>query len=168
MELSEVKRPKLEDEHKDAITFTKRDVEDVLAPHNDVVAVIANITDFNVHRIFIDNESLVDILYFSIFIQIGFTLNQLGRFDIPIQDFSEDSMILEGMIRLPVTIGTASKWMTIQVNFLVVKLSLVYNAILNCPSLWTVKAIMSSYHLMVKFPTPNRVGQIRGNQAIAR
>ncbi|XP_073106351.1 uncharacterized protein [Elaeis guineensis] len=163
-ELLEVKRMRLEDEHEDAITFTERDAKGVLALHNDAVVVTVNIADFNVHHVFIDNRSLVDILYFFVFIQMGFTANQLSRFDTLIQNFFGGSMIPERMIRLPVIVGIASKWMTTQVNFLMVKLPSVYNAILGHPSLWTLKAMVSSYYLMVKFSTLNRVEQIRGNQ----
>ncbi|XP_073109985.1 uncharacterized protein [Elaeis guineensis] len=154
MKLLEAKRLRLEDEHEDAITFT----EHVLALHNDAVVVTANITEFNRHRIFIDNESSIDFLYFSVFTQMGFTPNKLGRFDTLIQDFSEGFGILEGMIRLPITVGAISKQAAIQVNFLVVKVLSVYNAILGYPSLWTLKVVVSSYLLMVKFSIPNGVG----------
>ncbi|KAG1355168.1 hypothetical protein COCNU_07G012800 [Cocos nucifera] len=43
-----------------------------------------------------------------------------------------------------------------------------YNAILKRPNLWTLKAMVSSYHLMVKFSTTNGVRKIRGNQTVAR
>ena len=52
LELSEVKRPRLEDEGEDAIIFIKRDAEGVLAPYNDAVVVTTNIIDFNVHHIY--------------------------------------------------------------------------------------------------------------------
>ena len=68
-------RSRLKDEGEDAIVFIKRDAEGVLAPHNDTVVVMANITNFNIHHVFIDNGRSVDILYFSIFTQIGFIPN---------------------------------------------------------------------------------------------
>ena len=84
MELPEAKRPWFEDRPEDAIIFIERDMKGVLALHNDAVVVIANITDYNIHHIFIDNGSSVDILYFSIFIHMGFTPDQLSTFDTPI------------------------------------------------------------------------------------
>ena len=93
----------------EVITFIECDAEGVLTLHNDAVVVIVNITDFNIYRVFIDNESSIDILYFSIFTQMGFTSSQLSRFDTPIQGFSESSVIPEGMIKLPLTVGTPSK-----------------------------------------------------------
>ena len=44
-----VKSPRLKDKDKDAIVFTERDAEGVLALHSDAVVVTANITDFNIH-----------------------------------------------------------------------------------------------------------------------
>ena len=67
--LSKVKKAKLED----AIIFTEQDAEGVLTSHNDAVVVIVNIVDYNIHRIFIDNGSLVDVLYYFIFSQMRFT-----------------------------------------------------------------------------------------------
>ena len=60
----EVKRPRLEDKGKDAIIFIEQDVEGILALHNDAVVVTVNIIDFNMHLIFVDNESSIDFLYF--------------------------------------------------------------------------------------------------------
>ncbi|XP_010942832.2 uncharacterized protein [Elaeis guineensis] len=134
MKLLEVKRPRLEDRHENAIAFIEQDVEGVLAPHNDAVVVTVNIADYNVHRVFINNGSSIDILYYFVYFQIGFTLDHLSRFDILIQDFAEDSVILKGMIKLPVAMGMPPQRTTIQVNFLMVKLSSTYSAILGCLS----------------------------------
>ena len=43
-----------------------------------------------------------------------------------------------------------------------------YNAIIGRPTLNSWKAITSSYHLSVKFPTEYRVGQVQGDQLAAR
>ena len=39
-----------------------------------------------------------------------------------------------------------------------------YNAILGRPTLNSWKAVTSTYHLMIKFPTDYGVGELRGNQ----
>ena len=43
-----------------------------------------------------------------------------------------------------------------------------YNAIIGRPTLNSWKAVTSTYHLSVKFPTKNRVGEIQGDQLVAR
>ena len=80
-----MKRSRFEGEQEiEAIIFTEHNAEGILASHNDAVVVTVNITDFNVYYIFIDNGSSIDILYFTIFTQMGFTSDQLSRFDTPI------------------------------------------------------------------------------------
>ena len=48
-----------------------------------------------------------------------------------------------------------------------VNCSSAYNAILGRPTLNSWKAVTSTYHLMVKFPTNYRVGELRRNQVAA-
>ena len=52
-------------------------------------------------------------------------------------------------------------------TFLVVDYSSAYNAILEQPTLNSWKAVTSTYHLMIKFPTDYGVGQLRGNLVAA-
>ena len=54
--------------------------------------------------------------------------------------------------------------MTKDVTFLVVNCSSAYNAILGRPTLNSWKAITSTYHLMIKYPTNYGVGELCGNQ----
>ena len=63
-----VKRPQLEE----PMIFIKQDAEDVQTSYNDAVVITANIVDYNVHYIFIDNESSIDILYFAAFTVVEF------------------------------------------------------------------------------------------------
>ena len=53
-------------------------------------------------------------------------------------------------------------------NFLVVGCSSSYNAIIGRPTLNSWKAVTSTYHLSVKFPTEHGVGQVQGDQLAAR
>ena len=102
MEPRAAKKPRLEE----PIIFIEQDAEGVQIPHNDVVVITANIADYNVPRIFIDNRSSVDILYFAAFTAMGFVPKQLSKFSTLIQGFSRSSIIPEGTIRLPLTLGT--------------------------------------------------------------
>ena len=53
-------------------------------------------------------------------------------------------------------------------NFLVVDCSSSYNAIIGRPTLNNWKAVTSTYHLSVKFPTDYGIGQVQGDQLAAR
>ena len=43
-----------------------------------------------------------------------------------------------------------------------------YNILLGRPSLKAMRAISSAYHMVIKFPTANGVGMVRGDQRKAR
>ena len=68
------KRPRLEE----PIIFTEQDAKGIQTPHNDVVVITTNIIDYNVHHIFVDNGSSVDILYFATFTIMGLVPEQLS------------------------------------------------------------------------------------------
>lgn len=53
-------------------------------------------------------------------------------------------------------------------RFLVVDCPSAYNAILGRSALNSMRAVTSTYHLMIKFPTENGVGEQKGDQATAR
>ena len=53
-------------------------------------------------------------------------------------------------------------------NFLVVDCSSSYNAIIGRPTLNSWKAVTSTYHLSIKFPTEYRVGEVQGDQLADR
>ena len=53
-------------------------------------------------------------------------------------------------------------------DFLVINQLSAFNAVLNKPSLRALKAITNIYHLLMKFPTPNGLGKVHGNQNKAK
>ena len=73
-----------------------------------------------------------------------------------------------GAVTLPVTVGDYPQQITKDVTFLVVDCLSVYNAILGRPTLNSWKAVTSTYHLMIKFPTKYGIGEVRGDQVAAR
>ena len=77
-------------------------------------------------------------------------------------------MLPLGAITLSVVVGDYPQQIAKDVTFLVVDYSSAYNAILRRPTLNSWKAVTSTYHLMIKFPTDYGVGELRGNQVAAR
>ncbi|KAL0420494.1 UNVERIFIED_CONTAM: hypothetical protein Slati_3072300 [Sesamum latifolium] len=56
--------------------------------------------------------------------------------------------------------GTTRK--TCLLKFLVVDVPSTYNVILGRPTLNTFQAVVSTYHMKIKFPTPGGVGEVQG------
>ena len=65
-------------------------------------------------------------------------------------------------------IGAYPQQVTKDVNFLVIDCSSSYNAIIGRPTLNNWKAVTSTYHLLVKFPTEYGVGQVQEDQLAAK
>ena len=55
-----------------------------------------------------------------------------------------------------------------QVNFIVVEAYSPYTAILARPWLHALGVVSSTLHLKIKYPTQGRVGELIGNQVVAR
>ena len=73
-----------------------------------------------------------------------------------------------GTVTLPVVVGSYPQQITRSVNFLVVDCLSSYNAIIGRPTLNSWKTVTFTYHLSVKFPTEYGIGQVRGDQLVAR
>ena len=73
-----------------------------------------------------------------------------------------------GTISLPVVVGAYPQQVTRNVNFLVVDWSSSYNAIIWRPTLNSWKAVTSTYHLSVKFPTKYGIEEVQGDQLATR
>ena len=63
--------PKLFKGEATEITFTEEDAKWIHHPHNNALVVNIRIGSMNVHRVFIDNGSSVNVLYYSTFQKMG-------------------------------------------------------------------------------------------------
>ncbi|XP_075644249.1 uncharacterized protein LOC142615385 [Castanea sativa] len=150
------------------ISFNEEDAQGVRQPHNDPLVITLTIEGFNTKRILIDNGSSADIMYLPAFQQLKLDPKRLRPFDSPLVSFSGDKVYPRGIVTLKVTIGTYPKQQTRQLDFLVVDCPSAYNVIIGRPTLNRWKAVTSTYCLKVKFPTEDGVGEVKGDQVLAR
>jgi hypothetical protein len=99
---------------------------------------------------------------------MGIEQDKMKPFGSPFVRFGREQVQPIGIIPLLVTIGTAPRLSTIMVDFLVVDRPSAYNAIIGRSALNKLKAATSTYHLMMKFPIEEGVGEVRGDQLAAR
>ncbi|XP_077232280.1 uncharacterized protein LOC143868152 [Tasmannia lanceolata] len=145
------------------IVFTKKDYDDVHLPHDDAIVVRLIIANFNVSKVMIDTGNSVNILHYNAFKEMHLELYRLTPVEWSISRFFSGSIRIEGRIDLPVTFGTESHQKTIMQTFLVVKVPSTYNAIIGCPALNKLEAVVSTPHLKIKFLTKAGVGEVRGD-----
>ncbi|KAF3526201.1 hypothetical protein F2Q69_00047609 [Brassica cretica] len=77
---------------------------------------------------------------------------------------SGETTMAYGSINLAVKAGTVTR----VTEFLVVDRPASYNIIMGTPRLNAMRAIPSTYHLCLKFPTPNRIEVIWGNPRVSQ
>ena len=127
-----------------------------------------NIEGFNTKRIIVDNGSSADIIYLPAFQQLKLDEKRLRPFESSLVSFSGDRVYPKGIITLTITVGTHLRQLTCQLDFLVVDCLSSYNVIIRRPTLNSWKAATSTYFLKVKFPIDNGVGEVKGDQVLAR
>ena len=108
----------------------------------------------------VDNGSLVDILYYPAFQQMGIDRTQLIPTNAPLVGFGGTRVFPLGAVTLSVTVGDDPQQITRDVTFLVVDCSSAYNGIFERPTLNLWKATTLTYHLMIKFPTEYGIGEL--------
>ena len=150
------------------IAFSDSDMEGFQHPHDDPLVIKAVVANKTIHRVLIDNGSSADIIFASAFDKIGIEREKLEPVNAYLCRFSGERVLPLGSIQLVLTLGDSPCQATTTVRFLIVDAPSAYNMLLGWPSLNTTRAILSAYHMAIKFPTANGVGMVRGNQRVAR
>ncbi|GAV69260.1 hypothetical protein CFOL_v3_12761, partial [Cephalotus follicularis] len=115
---------------------------------------------FTMKRILIDSGSLADILYKDAFDQLRIPADQLRPVKTPLMGFAGEMVHPLGSMDLPVVAGTNPCQTQVKMTFLVVDTTSPYNAIIGWPGLNLMEAIVSTEHLVMKFPTMFGMGEI--------
>jgi len=153
----------------ETICFTEEEALRVMHPHNDAIVVKAQVANNMVKRILIDNGSSADILFKTALERMDLGEIYSTPVKTPLFGFAGERVYTEGSISLPVTFGTDGEAQTTRlVNFLIVDRPSAHNIIIGRPTLNKLRAVTSTYHLLMKFPTPSGIGVMKGNQADSR
>ena len=122
----------------------------------------------NVHRMLVDNGSVVDILYWDAYKRTNLTENDLSPTTFRLYRFTRDHMISRGTIKLAVTVGKHPKTLTVMMEFLAIDSPSAFNMVIGRLLLKALKAMTSIYYLTMKFPTAMGTRQVRGGQCDSR
>ena len=145
------------------ITFSDSDLEGCHHLHDDPLVIRAVVVNKTIHRVLVDNGSSADIIFASAFDKIGIRREKLEPASTHLRGFSEEKVLPLGSIQLVLILGDPPCQATTTVRFLIVDAPSAYNVLLGRPSLNAITAIPSAYHMVIKFPTTNGVGMVRGD-----
>ncbi|XP_074377085.1 uncharacterized protein LOC141718607 [Apium graveolens] len=87
------------------ITFREADARWVHHPHNAVLVISLQIGTKNIYRVFMDNGSSTNILYYNTYRKMGLPDRDISAEDAWVYGFSGESARFIGSIRLPCTLG---------------------------------------------------------------
>jgi len=147
-----------------SISFEEKETQHLERPHDDALVITLDVANFEVSRILVDTGSLVDLIFLSTLERMGISRTDVVGPPFPLVTFTSESAMSLGTIKLPVLAGKISKI----VDFVVFDKPAAYNIILGTPWIYQMKAVPSMYHQCLKYPTPNGVETIRGDQEASR
>lgn len=153
---------------KESINFIEKDAVGIQSTHVDATIVSLSINNQNMHHVLVDGGSAINILHYSTFSLMNLSMERVDRYGFLIQGFSSELVSLEGTITLIIKAGTRPLHTIAEMSFLMVKLLIIYNAILGCPGLCSLDAVLFPNYLTMKFPTNHRVKQLKGSRTIAQ
>ena len=103
------------------------DLERVHTPYGNAIMITAIIYKHMVKRVLFDDGSASDILYYDTMKKLGISDDQLKLFPMSLIGFGNEKMKVQGVITLSLTLGEEPKTTTTMVDFIMVKVPLVYN-----------------------------------------
>ena len=150
------------------ITFSDLDMEGCQHPHDDPLVIKTIVANKMIHRVLVDNESSTDIIFVAAFDKMGIGREKLEPVNACLLGISGERVLPLGSVQLVLTLGDPPCQAITTVRFLIVDTLSAYNMLLGRPSLNAIRVVPSAYHMVIKFPTANGVGMVRGNQRITR
>ncbi|KAG7530646.1 Retrotransposon gag domain [Arabidopsis thaliana x Arabidopsis arenosa] len=147
-----------------SISFDEEETRHLEKPHDDALVITLDVANFEVSRILIDTGSSVDLIFLGTLERMGISRADIVGPPSPLVAFTSESAMSLGTIKLPVLAKNVSKI----VDFVVFDKPAAYNIILGTPWIYQMKAVPSTYHQCIKFPTPSGVKTIRGSQEASR
>ncbi|XP_052177663.1 uncharacterized protein LOC127791727 [Diospyros lotus] len=151
----------------DPISFSDSDLPGY-PTRNDPLVITAELGKWELRRILVDLGSSSEILYRQAFLGMGYEMTQLRAARVPLVGFDGEVVYSEGIIQLPLTVGKGSRTSRVMLDILVADVPSAYNMILGRSGLNALRAIPSTYHMMMKFPTDRGTGGVRGDLRLAR
>nr|XP_025641263.1 uncharacterized protein LOC112736141 [Arachis hypogaea] len=151
------------------ITFNKADMSSA-APHLDDPVVISIQTgDLLVRKVLLDPGSSADVLFHSTFLKMNLSEKLIQPSSGELVGFSGERVPIKGYIWLKTTIGENASFRTLDIQYLIVDCNSPYNIILGRPALNMFRAVISTFHLCVKFQAQDgKIATIHSDRQQAR
>ncbi|XP_031270932.1 uncharacterized protein LOC116129326 [Pistacia vera] len=151
--------PALRSHSHQVIQFEDDEPVTLTAPHHDALVVSLQIANILVKRVFVDGGSSTNILFLEAVKAMGLKEANINRRLTLLVGFNSEQKYTIGEIVLPIYAGGENK----QTVFLVINGPSPYNIILGRPWIYDMRAVSSTFHQTIRFPTKWGVQEIKGD-----
>ncbi|GMN23534.1 hypothetical protein TIFTF001_040470 [Ficus carica] len=131
--------------------------------HDVALVITLLIANCQVGRILVDNGSSADILFLTALKEMDISKSQIEKAAMTLVGFNGKSTQVVGKIQLHVFVGGENKLTT----FFVMDSASIYIIILSHQWIHSLKAVPSTYHQVISFPTKRGIREINGDQVAA-
>jgi len=137
--------------------FMKVDLEGVISYEDDPVIIFVVTVGRRVHRVFIDQGSSADVMFWLTFNSLQLYPDQLKPYDNFLFGFAGDQVEVRGYIELRTNFSYGTSARTVSIRYIVVNASSAYNFLLGRPSLNRLGAVTSTKHMKMKLSFLDRI-----------
>jgi hypothetical protein len=149
------------------IAFGASDCPDNMAGAGKLPFITAPvIANMRLHHVLIDGGARLNVISHAAFKQLQILGSRLEP-SRPFSGVGPQPVYPLGSITLPVTFGTKENFHTENVQFDVVEVNLLFNAIIGRPAMYRFMAIAHYGYLVLKMPSPAGVLTVRGDRTAA-
>ncbi|KAJ9553497.1 hypothetical protein OSB04_017542, partial [Centaurea solstitialis] len=146
------------------LTFDQDDLSGINQKHHDALVIQLTIGNCLTKRVLVDGGSSANVIFSDTLKIMGIDRSNIVRRTTTLVGFNGDATSTLGEIVLPVFAKGINK----QTKFNVIDCPSAYNAILGRPWIHDMKAVPSTYHQKIKFPSPWGVQEIVSEKKIAQ
>ncbi|XP_074304070.1 uncharacterized protein LOC141638577 [Silene latifolia] len=146
------------------VMFDENDVGNGAEQHHDTLTITLSIGNCTVRKVLVDTGSSVNLIMLETLRIMGFDKENLIKKSVPLVGFSGETAHSVGEITIPTYIEGVNKL----ARYLVIEGPTTYNLILGRSWLHQMKAVPSTYHQCLKFPTPWGVVTVKGDREESR
>jgi len=155
--------------HMPPITFCDDDFQAIDPQHDDPMVISMEIDDFAISKTLVDQGSSMDILYWGTFKKLRISEVEIQQYSESIMGFSGERVNTKGYIDLFTKFGAGRTTRTVKIRYLIIDAHTSYNILLGRLSLNMLGAVISTYHLAIKFPsTSGDIVTVHVDQPTAR
>ncbi|XP_059315483.1 uncharacterized protein LOC132066119 [Lycium ferocissimum] len=147
----------------DPISFSDKDMEDIVQPHNDALVIAVLVNKFRIKRVLINPGSSTNIIRWRVIEQLRL-LDQIVLAIRVLNGFNMACETTKGEITLPINTAETTQ----QTKFYVIEGDMGYNALLGRRWIYLMKAVPSTMHQALKFLTTEGIKTVHGEQQAAK